>query len=778
MRTALRLLAQIPARVPFRLRAAAVGLLICGGLLSASAVPVAAQDLPPGEEAFQQPAAKRGLMPEDFYQEVTIEEAALSPDGSLLAFTVMTIVEEKNTRHREIWMQRLADGKPEGAPYRFSSSASEATGPAWSPDGKLLTFQSRRGQDPNSVWFLRVTAPGGEAFHIDGIDSTPTWSPDGKWIALVRRPESEANKAQTADLDAGDDSTSAADLDQLADNDTEDNSLQNKSATKDDKSTEQKAEPDVRGREGWISPDAVTKTLSKQRFDGRVITSMSYKRDGVSGLIPDRSAREKSQLFVVSAAGGKPRQLTSLGFDVGNVVWSGDSETLFFVGDEQQDDEYNVELTSEVYAVRRSGGEPRQLTRQLGAERGLAVSPDGARMAYLFTADRGAETDVYVVDVVNGAFRGTPRNLTVDWDLSPGGVEWLDSETLRTSAQIGGNTHVFEVSVGDARMRQITTGDRTLTAVTHAPGAKIVAYASNDPTRLTELYLASSDGTGETRLTNFNDEWLSKIELMPAERLTWTVADGTGVEGWLIKPLGYEPGKSYPLVLKIHGGPHSAYGNYWFRTFHILSASGFFVLYTNPRGSTGYGQEFTYATRGKWGELDSEDYLLGVDTALAKYPDIDESRLGVSGGSYGGYMTNWLTATTDRFAAAVTSRSIANWNSWYGSSDAQGLTEFEFNGYPWDQRDTYERLSPLSHVESVTAPTLIIHSEEDYRTPITDGEQWFMALKKRHIPVELVRYPRSSHGLSRTGEPWLLVDRLERLRTWFTHWLIEEPGKK
>ena len=273
----------------------------------------------------------------------------------------------------------------------------------------------------------------------------------------------------------------------------------------------------------------------------------------------------------------------------------------------------------------------------------------------------------------------------------------------------------------------------------------------------------------------FNDGWLAEIELQPAERMTWTVADGAQIEGWLIKPVGFDPTLSYPMVLKIHGGPHGAYGNTWFRTFHVLSASGFFVLYPNPRGSTGYGHEFQYATRGQWGEMDSEDFLTGVDTVIAAYPQIDAQRVGVSGGSYGGFFTNWLTATTDRFAAAVTSRSITNWESWYGASDAQGLTEYEFYGPPWEQRELYRRLSPISYVENVTAPTLIIHSENDYRTPIADGEQWFIALKKLRVPVEMVRYPRSSHGLSRTGEPWLLVDRLERLRTWFVHWLIEVP---
>jgi dipeptidyl aminopeptidase/acylaminoacyl peptidase len=320
-------------------------------------------------------------------------------------------------------------------------------------------------------------------------------------------------------------------------------------------------------------------------------------------------------------------------------------------------------------------------------------------------------------------------------------------------------------------VEQVTTGDRQLSSFSFSADGGILAFVATDAVTPTELYVASGDGSTEQKATGFNDDWLREVAIQPAERLTWTVADGTEIEGWVIRPVGYREGVSYPLILKIHGGPHSAYGNTFFPTFHVLSASGFFVLYTNPRGSSGYGHAFQYATRGEWGIVDKEDYLAGVDAALESYPDADASRLGVSGGSYGGFMTNWLTATTDRFQAAVTSRSITNWESWYGASDAQGLTEFEFYGPPWEQRDLYRRLSPISYVENVTAPTLIIHSENDYRTPIADGEQWFMALKKRGVPVEMVRYPRSSHGLSRTGEPWLLVDRLERIRSWFDHYL-------
>lgn len=305
-----------------------------------------------------------------------------------------------------------------------------------------------------------------------------------------------------------------------------------------------------------------------------------------------------------------------------------------------------------------------------------------------------------------------------------------------------------------------------------------MAYTATNAVAPAEVFVARADGGDEVQLTNFNGDWLAERTVQPAVPLTWTVADGTEIQGWVVRPADYEPGQSYPLVLKIHGGPHAAYGNTWFQTFHALSDAGMFVFYPNPRGSSAYGHDFMYATRGEWGLMDEEDYMTGVDAVLDAYPDIDPDRIGVSGGSYGGYMTNWLTARfPDRFAAAVTSRSISNWESMYGVSDAQGLMEYEFFGFPWEQRDLYRELSPISYVEHVEAPTLIIHSEEDYRTPMPEGEQWFMALKKREVPVEFVRYPRSSHGLSRTGEPWLLVDRMERLRSWFAYWLADDAPR-
>ena len=239
-----------------------------------------------------------------------------------------------------------------------------------------------------------------------------------------------------------------------------------------------------------------------------------------------------------------------------------------------------------------------------------------------------------------------------------------------------------------------------------------------------------------------------------------------------MKPYGYEPGRKYPVVLYIHGGPHSAYGENWFDEFQNLAAEGMFVLFTNPRGSSGTNGAFTNASRGDWGGKDYWDLMKAVDIVAAR-PDIDSTRMGVTGGSYGGFMTAWITTKTNRFKAAQTDRMISNWMSWWGTTDVPGLTEFEFYGKPWENWATYDTLSPIRFVDRVKTPTLIVQSEEDHRTPMADADQWFVALRKRNVPVEFVRYPRSTHELSRSGEPWLLVDRLGRLRQWFSYWLMD-----
>ncbi len=673
-------------------------------------------------------AQSGGYTPAHYYRLVGVGDVAVAPNGAYVAFTVTTVVELENRRHREVWLQPLAGGRPSGDPFRVTAVNQESSGPRWSPDGSLLAFSSSRGDDPNPIWFIRMDRPAGEAFHIEGVDAPPVWSPDGSQIAFVKAPDDDGEEEASA------------------------------------------------GREGWIAPDAVSRTMDAERFDGRVITSIRYKRDGRLSFQPHYLTQDKRQILVVDAAGGTPRQITRLAFNAGEPVWSEDGRLILFTGDEREDDELDTENTGDIWAVDPRGGAVRRLTSNPGSESAPTVSPDGRSLAFLSTPARGEQTDLLVAELgPDGNFRGEPRNLTSAWDLRPGAPHWTaDGSFVLFSAGIEGDSHLFRAADGQP-VEQVTRGERRLSSFSFSANGDVMAFTATDAVTPAELYLGSPDGSTEQKVTGFNDDWLSQVTLMPAEELVWSSNDGTEVQGWVVKPVGFTEGGSYPMILKIHGGPHSAYGNTFFPTFHVLSAAGFFVLYTNPRGSSGYGHDFQYATRGEWGIVDREDYLSGVDAALSAYPQIDSDRLGVSGGSYGGFMTNWLTATEpERFHAAVTSRSIANWESWWGTSDAQGLTEYEFFGTPWDERDLYRRLSPISYVENVVAPTLIIHSENDYRTPIGDGEQWFVSLRKLGVPVEMVRYPRSSHGLSRTGEPWLLVDRLERIRSWFVHYLIDQ----
>lgn len=670
--------------------------------------------------------SQQGIQPADYYKTVFLSQSEISPNGNLIAFTKTIIDEENNDRHREVWMQKINNGQKDGEAFRFTDPSVQSSNPQWSPDGEMLSIQSRRGDDSNSVRFLRVTAPGGEAFQIEGLDRSPVWSPDGSKIAFVREPITDEERPERA---------------------------------------------------GWISPDAITNTLDSARFDGRVITQMRYKSDGTTAWTPHPSVNEKRQLHIISADGGEPEKITDLPYNVGQIEWSQDGNRIYFSGDPEEDDEYNDDYTRNLYVIDLETKEHKKLLDMDGNQSSPTISPNGRFIAFTHSAERGAITDVMVAALNrSGEIDGELTNITENWTLSPGGLHWTNNnQNVRFSGQISGNTHLFQVSRNGGNVSQITEGDRRVESISTSENGRYLAYTATDAVTPTDLYISRSDGSREVQLTNFNDEWMSERTINPAEPIYWTVEDGTEIEGWVIKPVGYEEGKSYPMILKIHGGPHSYYGNTWFQTFHVLSATGFFVFYPNPRGSSSYGHDFTYATRGKWGVLDEEDFMTGLDAVFEKYPDVDSERVGVSGGSYGGFMTNWLTARfPDRFAAANTSRSISNWFSWYGASDAQGLTEYEFYGKPWEERELYNELSPINYVENVTAPTLIIHSEEDWRTPVADAEQWYIALKKMEVPVEFVRYPRSSHGLSRTGEPWLLVDRLERIRTWFDYWLIEE----
>ena len=698
--------------------------------------------------------AKRAFELKDWYRLTNVSAPAMSPDGGRVAFTVQTVNEKDNKYHREIWVVSTtcaAASRAACEPVRYTSPGTESSNPRWSPDGRYLLFTSQRQGGRGSTWMLRMDQPGGEAFQDDKYPragSTPANGAFSVWTEGDSLPSDSARRAN----------------DPFS-----------------------KMQPMARPPYG-----AITKPTDPTRFDGRHVHDMRYKSNN-QGFVPGpREARSwnPSQIWVQSFDGSPKRRITSAAYSHRNVAVSPDGRWIAFVADarlrpdslvEQERDSlaqlpYDAKRDevdrndADVYVIPIGGGTPRKIAEHFGNEGNLTWSPDSRRIAFVAAAGRTKNDRVYVVPVAGGP----PENIVGDWRYEPQTIEWLANGTILMTAAIGGRTAVYRVDPASKRMTEIVSGRRRINGVTTDAKATKLAFVATDLTHPTELFIANADGSGERRLTGFNDKVNADIAWSDAERFTYPSVGGLEIEGWLMKPYGYEAGKKYPLVLYIHGGPHSAYGEGWFDEFQNLAATGMWVLFTNPRGSSGYGADFTYSTRGRWGAEDYEDLMKAVDIA-ARRTDVDSTRMGVTGGSYGGFMTAWITAKTNRFKAAQADRMISDWLYWYGASDAQGLTEFEFYGKPWDNFVLYDTLSPIRHVTKVKTPTLIVQSEEDHRTPMGNAEIWFMALKKQGVPVELIRYPRSTHELSRSGEPWLLVDRLGRLRQWFTYWLKERP---
>ncbi|MBI3791569.1 MAG: S9 family peptidase [Gemmatimonadetes bacterium] len=690
--------------------------------------------------------AGRPFTPADWYRVVTVSTPSLSPDGKLVAMTVTTPVEKDNKRHSEVWVVPTSGG----APARWTSPALESSAPRFSPDGKYLVFTSQRAGGKGNLWAIRLDQPGGEAFQPENA---------------LTRGSAPANKAFTVWADVGDDTAGGPKPDARFDR------------------MQPMARPPY---------NAITRPLDPARFDGKHITEMRYQQNE-QGFIPGPRVPRRwnaTQVWMQKADGSPKAKLTSTAYSHRDVVVSPDGQWIAFVADAKlrSDSVVQAEQDSlgrlpydakrdeaprndvDIYVMPATGGEPRKVSAFIGAESQLAWSPDSKRIAFIAAPSRWTSTRLWVVEAAGG----TPKNLIGTFQYEPQRIDWLTNETLAMSAEVGGSTGLFHVSAAGGTPKQVIGGRRRLSGFSYDEARSQVAYVSTSLARPTELYVANSDGSNERKLTAFNDALNAEIAWSDAERFTYRSVGNLEIEAWLMKPPGYDASRKYPVVLYIHGGPHSAYGENWFDEFQSLAASGVMVLFTNPRGSSGYGAAFTNAIRGRWFAEDYKDLMLAVDIA-AKRPDVDSTKMGVTGGSYGGVMTAWITSHTNRFKAAENDRMISNWWSWYGTSDAQGLTEGEFYGKPWDNPAMYDSLSPIRYAPRVRTPTLMVQSEEDHRTPMTDADQWFMALKKHGVPVEWVRYPRSTHELSRSGEPWLLVDRLGRIRQWFGYWLLGKP---
>jgi dipeptidyl aminopeptidase/acylaminoacyl peptidase len=367
---------------------------------------------------------------------------------------------------------------------------------------------------------------------------------------------------------------------------------------------------------------------------------------------------------------------------------------------------------------------------------------------------------------------GQPINLTAAWDLEPGPIHWsADSRFIYFTAEIGGEAQLFRVPASaNATVEQVTKGPRRIGNLSIDKAFTTIAYTVTRHDAPVDLYCADIDGSHERRLTDVNHAWMADVALSKAERLQWKSYDGTAIEGWILPPANYDPAKGlYPLIVFSHGGPHAATGYAFDFKQQLFAARGYFVLDTNFRSSTGYGDAFKWATWGEWGKKDGEDVMSGIDYVLKKYP-IDAKRVGHTGHSYGGFMTNWLiTQYPDRFAAAVTGAGISNWMSDYGTADIYRTKETEFFGTPWDKeaRDRMIHQSPLAYAGNVKTPTLFIHGEVDHRVPFTEGEQMYFALRRRGVPAKMIQYAGQPHGIA--GH-WNNVHRMiNELQWWDTY---------
>jgi dipeptidyl aminopeptidase/acylaminoacyl peptidase len=691
---------------------------------------------------------KRAFALSDWYRLNVLSAPAMSPDGSRIAFTVQTVIERDNKYHREVWVVPTAGGDP----VRFTSPGTESSAPRWSPDGKYLLFTSQRPGGRGNTWMIRMDQPGGEAFQDEKYPRLGSLSANGTISAWAE-----------GDSIAPPDSASRRD-DPWA-----------------------RMQPMARPPFG-----AITKPTDAARFDGRHVYDMTYKNNN-SGFVPGRREARRwnpAQIWVQGFDGAAKKRITNTRYSHTGVTVSPDGQWVAFVADHALRPDSVVVMeadslarlpfdrkrddvdrnSSDIYVIPIAGGTPRKVATFFGDEGGIAWSPDSKRIAFVAAQGRMKSDRLWVVPVAGGS----PVDLLGTFKYEPQQIAWQPDGSIAMVTSVGGSSAVYRIDPDTKKMTPVLSGRRRINGFSTDAKATRVAYVVTDITRPTELYVANADGSGERKLTGFNDKLVSEVAFSDAERFVYPSVGGLEIEGWLMKPYGYEPGKKYPVVLYIHGGPHSAYGETWFDEFQNLAAAGMFVLFTNPRGSSGYGADFTMSIRGRWGAEDYQDLMKAVDIA-SKRADVDSTRMGVTGGSYGGFMTAWITTKTTRFKAAQADRMISDWLYWYGASDAQGLTEFEFFGKPWDNFAMYDSLSPIRHVTKVKTPTLIVQSEEDFRTPMGNAEIWFMALKKQGVPVELVRYPRSTHELSRSGEPWLLVDRLGRLRQWFVYWLKDRP---
>ena len=682
-------------------------------------------------------AQKRNITERDLFDFAWIGDPQISPDGLNVAFVKVTVNAAKTNYDTSIWAVPTSGADQ---PRRLTSGTRD-TAPRWSPDGKHLLFvRSGEAPGPSSAPQLYMMAmSGGDSWQVTSIPrgaGGPAWSPDGKWILFgnTQNPEDLARQGRPP-------------------------------------------------------------TPGERESDVRVITRAVYRSDGGGYTDPTHPAH----IWIIAAPKSPdekptPKQLTSGQFSEGNSVWAHDSSVIYYATNRVVEPYYEDNPTTEIYSVAPAGGTPTLITKVSMGVGAMALSPDGKRFAFSASAPHKpvksyTQPDLWVMDIAANA---QPKNLTTGFDFDIGGGLTGDQAAPRAG---GGNTPIWDrdgreifiafgregrTNIGrfDAatgKLTEVTKGDQGILSYRGIQGGRILAYVSSSPTRIGELFIDDNNGTARKQITRINDALMSKLNLTEPDDVWYTSFDGKKVQTWVQKPPDFDPNKKYPLILNIHGGPHAAYGYIFDHEFQWMAAKGYVVVYPNPRGSTTYGQDFGNIIQHAYPGDDHKDLMLAVDEVI-KRGYIDEKKLGITGGSGGGVLTNHAVHMTDRFAAAVSQRDISDWAAWWYTADFAQFQPSWFKGAPFEDVEGFRNRSAITHVAKIKTPMMFILGEADYRTPATaGGEELFRALKYRKIPTVMVRFPNESHELSRSGQPWHRIERLQHIVGWFDKWLMGIP---
>ncbi|MGQ9736492.1 MAG: prolyl oligopeptidase family serine peptidase [Armatimonadota bacterium] len=667
----------------------------------------------------------RSVTIDDLFHLKLVSDAQISPDGEQVMCVVKRIDREKNKYFSHLYLCDLRTREVR----QFTNGEVSDSQPRWSPDGRWIAFVSNR-QKPQSQIFL-IPADGGEAQALTSLEEGSigeiAWSPDGSKIAFTFR---------------------------LTPEDWRDSAVKE------------------RKEKGLSTPP-------------RVITRPFYRLDG-SGYFDG----EYFQVWVADAHTGEAKRLTNEDTSCGSLCWSPDGQYIAFVCNRSENPDLNPNL-EDIWLIPAEGGEIQRVQTPKGPKSGIAFSPDGTRIAYIGHTKVediwGITNDhLWVADLA----KGEARDIMEDFDRSLGNLTlsdmrdvggqsrpvWTpDGRRLLFLASNRGSTMLYSISAEGGEPVPLRGERADITSFTLSADGRRVAWCEGTPVQPHEVFAGTMEGDSLAEaeaVMHFNAEWLTEVQLQEPEEFTCSSPDGNEVHGWILHPLDFDPAKRYPLILEIHGGPHAQYGWAFFHEFQLLAAQGYVVVYANPRGSKGYGEAYTAAIKGAWGGPDYADLMAVVDFVLHR-GTIDETRMGVMGGSYGGYMTNWVVSHTDRFRAAITDRSVVNLHSMAGTCDYPLLPGDYFRGNAWAEPEHLWEHSPLKYAGDIRTPLLIIHSEGDLRCPIEQAEQLFAALKVQGKEAVLVRYPQeSSHGMSRSGPPDLRVHRLEQILQWWAKYLM------